>query len=92
MSIPPDYILFKNLFRDFSGSLVVKTPCFHSWGRGSIHGWETKILHAMWHSQKKKKKRKKERKKLIKDLLSSTYNPSLATLGHLFFTFGLTSD
>ena len=43
-------------FLDFPGSPVIKTPCFYFRGTGSIPGWGTKILHATWHSQKKKKK------------------------------------
>ena len=42
-------------FLDFPGSPVIKTPCFYFRGTGSIPGWGTKILHATWHSQKKKK-------------------------------------
>ena len=33
---------------------MVKTPDFHGRGVGSIPGWGTKILHAVWHSQKNK--------------------------------------
>ena len=29
-------------------------------GSDSIPGWQTKISHAIWHSQKKKKKKKNE--------------------------------
>ena len=50
--------------RDFPGGPVVKTPYFHCSGHGFVPGWETKILHATWHSHKKKKKRKKEIKNL----------------------------
>ena len=45
-------------FRDFLGSPVVKTPCFHCRGHGfdSIPGQGTKIPQAMQRGQKKKKK------------------------------------
>ena len=32
---------------DFPGCSVVKNPCFHCKGTGSISGWGTKIPHAM---------------------------------------------
>ena len=32
-------------------------------GMGSISGWGTQILHAMWCSRKKKKKRKEKHKR-----------------------------
>ena len=41
---------------DFPGGPVVKTLRFHCRGAGSIPGRGTKILHAVWHGQKKKKK------------------------------------
>ena len=41
---------------DFPGSPVVKMYTFTAWGTGSISGWGAKILHAMWHGQKKKGK------------------------------------
>ena len=37
--------------RDFPGSPVVKTPSFHCPEHGSVPG-QSKILHAMWCSQK----------------------------------------
>ena len=40
---------------DFSGSPVVKNLHFRCRGWGSTPGLETKIPHAIWHSQKKKK-------------------------------------
>ena len=33
---------------DLPGGPVVKTPCFHCRGIGSVPGQGTKILHAMW--------------------------------------------
>ena len=42
---------------DFSGSPVVKNLHFRCRGWGSTPGLETKIPHAIWHSQKKKKKK-----------------------------------
>ena len=41
------------LFRNFLGSLVVKTPCSNSGGEGSIPGWRNKIPQDLWGSQKK---------------------------------------
>ena len=40
-------------------SLVVRTPCFHYSGPGSIPGWGTKIPHASGCGQKKEGKKKK---------------------------------
>lgn len=34
---------------------MVRTPHVHCRGTGSIPIWGTKVLHAMWHGQKKKK-------------------------------------
>ena len=41
---------------DLPGGPVVKTPCFHCRGIGSVPGQGTKILHAMWpaHTQETK--------------------------------------
>ena len=39
---------------------------FTAEGPGSIPGWETQILKAVWCDQKKKKKRDRERKKYKK--------------------------
>ena len=44
--------------RDFPHGPVVKTPCFHCRGMGSIPGWGTKILNAMRHSSPKKEGKK----------------------------------
>ena len=44
--------------RDFPSGPVVRTPCFHAGGMGSIAGWETEILHAA-HSMAKKFKNEK---------------------------------
>ena len=47
-------LLSKNcLFREFSGSLVVRTQCFHCCGLGSMPGWGTKIPQAARRGQKK---------------------------------------
>ena len=40
-------------FREFSGSAVVRTLCFHCRGTGSIPGQGTKILHAMQQGKKR---------------------------------------
>ena len=34
---------------------MVKTPCCHCGGTGSVPSQGTKIPHAVWHGQKKKK-------------------------------------
>ena len=50
------YFLRNILLKDFTGSPVVKTLCFHCRGYG-FHPWlGTKIPYASRHSQKKKKK------------------------------------
>ena len=63
-----EFKLIKNElhYREFPGSLVVRTLCCHCHGLGSIPGWGTKIPQATWHSaspphpiQKKKKKLEK---------------------------------
>ena len=41
---------------EFPGSPVVRNPCFHGKGKGSIPGWGTRILHATWRGKKKKKR------------------------------------
>ena len=51
---------FKTNCRDFPGSPMVRTPPFHCWGdemggTGSVPGQDTKILHAIRHSQKQTK-------------------------------------
>ena len=47
--------LFQDRFSgDFPGSPVVKTPCFHCRGKGSIPGWGTKLLHAVVQPKEKK--------------------------------------
>ena len=43
------------LWRNFPGSLVVKTPHFHCRGHGFDPWWGTAILHALWWSPKKPK-------------------------------------
>jgi len=42
--------------REFPGSPVVKTRCFHCQDLGSISGWRTKIPHSTAKKGKKKKK------------------------------------
>ena len=43
----------KNIgMREFPGSRVVKTQCFHCHSLRSVPGWETKILQAAWCGQK----------------------------------------
>ena len=46
---------------DFPGGPMVKTPCFHCRGRGSIPGRGTKIPHATWRSQKTEKQTNKKK-------------------------------
>ena len=47
--------------REFPGSPVVRTQCFHHWGDlGSIPGQETKIPQAMWEKRKRKIEKKKK--------------------------------
>ena len=40
---------------DFPGGPVVRTPCCHCRGPGSIPGQGTEVLQALQHSQKKRK-------------------------------------
>ena len=49
----------RSMVRDFPGSPVVKTPCFHCKGLGFDLGLGAKILHATQNSQKGLKKKKK---------------------------------
>ena len=42
----------KIYLRDFPSRPVVKTPCCQCREMGSIPGYGTKILHALWHGQK----------------------------------------
>ena len=54
--------------RGFLGGPVVNNPLSNAGDAGSIPGWETKILQAIWHGQKiqynnlKKTKRTSQRK------------------------------
>ena len=52
---------------EFPSGPVAKTWHFHCGGLGSIPGWGTKILQAVWHSQKviivKKIKLKEKKRK-----------------------------
>ena len=41
--------------RDFPGGHVVRMLGFHCYG--SIPGWRTEIMQAVWHGKKKKKKK-----------------------------------
>jgi len=47
----------KNEAREFPGGLVVKIPCFHYCGLGSLPGLETEILtsryYTLWEGEKK---------------------------------------
>ena len=47
---------------EFPGGPVARTWCFHCWGPGSIPGWGTKILQAVWLGQNKQNKTKKQSK------------------------------
>ena len=47
-----DVELSRDNIRDFPGSSVGKTPCFHCRGRGFDPGGATKIPHAAQHGQK----------------------------------------
>ena len=67
---------------------MVKTPRSHCReGLGSIPGWGTKILQAVWYSQKKKKKKKTAVKTLantikrlnLKTLDPLCFNPTMST-------------
>ena len=40
--------------REFPGGLVLRILGFHCHGLGSIPGWGTEILQAVWCGQKKK--------------------------------------
>ena len=51
------HILLEEYLRDFTDSPVVKTLLLHCRGTGSIPSWDTKIVHAAWHSQKIKNKK-----------------------------------
>ena len=71
-----EFKLIKNElhYREFPGSLVVRTLCCHCHGLGSIPGWGTKIPQATWHSasppppiQKKKKNLKKVNYIIVKN-------------------------
>ena len=42
---------------------MVRIPDFHCRGPGSIPVWETEILQAAWHGQKKKRKEKKKKER-----------------------------
>ena len=53
--------LSKNVMREFPGSPVVRTQCFHCQGPGSIPDRGTKILQAVQCGQKRKKKKKKKK-------------------------------
>ena len=44
----------ESVFLSFPGGPVVKTPCFQSWGVGSLPGQGTRVPHATWCGQKKK--------------------------------------
>ena len=68
---------------------MVKTLNFqYRGGRFLVPGWGTKILHAIWYSQKKKKKEEeKERKcKKKKKEEERKKNPSRMSVSTLFLT------
>ena len=46
------YLYYQIIYRGFSCSPVVKTSHFECKSMDSIPGQETKILHAVWYSQK----------------------------------------
>ena len=81
MYISPDYIFYlKSLLGASLAVYWLRLPAStHGAGIQSMVGKQRSCMPCGIA-----KKRKKERKKLIKDLLSSTCNPSLAILGHLF--------
>ena len=58
-------VWFKNYFRGFPGSPVVKTPCFHYRGQEFDLGWGTKFPQTVWCGYKKKKKERKKEKKVL---------------------------
>ena len=47
----------EKMHREFPGCPVVRAPCFHCRGTGSIPGRGTKIPQAEQHGKKKKKKK-----------------------------------
>ena len=48
------YSWFKILLKGIPWQSRVRTQHFHCQSLGSVAGWGTKILKAVWHSQKKK--------------------------------------
>ena len=50
-------LLFKKRLREFPNGIVVRIPGFQYCGLGSVPGWGTKILQAVWGTPPKKKKR-----------------------------------
>ena len=46
---------FQKVNWDFPGGLLVRMPCFHCTGMGSIPYWGIKILYASGCGKKKKK-------------------------------------
>ena len=58
-----EWMIKKLWYWEFPGYPVVRIQCFHCWGLDSIPGWGTKILQAVWNSQKKKKEKKRRRLK-----------------------------
>ena len=55
--------------REFPGGLVVRIPGFHCCGLGSIPGWGTEILQAMWGGQKTKQNKTKQTNKQKIDIV-----------------------
>ena len=47
-----------NVNGEFPGSSMVRTPCFHCRGLGSILGWRTKIPQVAQHDQEKQNETK----------------------------------
>ena len=56
--VAPSSIFKMRCSREFPGSLVVRTQCFHFWGPGSIPGRGTKISQAVWPGQKRENRNK----------------------------------
>ena len=51
---------------EFAGDLVVRIWCFYCRGLGSIPGWGTKILQAVWHSWRKERQYLQQQKATMK--------------------------
>ena len=55
---------------EFTGDLVVRIWCFYYHGLGSVPGWGTKILQAVWHSWRKERQYLQHQKAVMKYYLT----------------------